>query len=79
MKICVVGAGIGGLTAAHKLAKEGHEVHIYEQNAEVGGQARSRYTSDGEHSEYCLHVTTNTANSYGLTVAQTFDVYNCIY
>ena len=75
MKICVMGAGVGGLTAAHKLAKEGHEVHIYEKNAEVGGQARSRYTSDGEHSEYCLHLTTNTSTSL-LTLLREIPVEN---
>lgn len=30
MKICVVGAGIGGCVAALKLAELGHEVHLYE-------------------------------------------------
>lgn len=63
MKICIMGAGVGGLTAAHKLAKEGHEVHIYDKKPDVGGQARSRFTADGEHSEYCLHFTTNTCTS----------------
>lgn len=51
-----MGAGIGGLSTAHKLAKKGYEVHIFERNSEVGGQARSRFTSDGEHSEYCWHM-----------------------
>ena len=56
MRIAILGAGVGGLTAAHELAKEGHEVHVYERNPEVGGQARSRFTHDGQHSEYCWHV-----------------------
>ena len=31
MRILIVGAGIGGLTAALALLREGHEVHVYEQ------------------------------------------------
>ncbi len=51
-----MGAGVGGLATAHKLVKKGYEVHILERNPEVGGLARSRFTSNGEHSEYCWHV-----------------------
>ncbi len=51
-----MGAGIGGLATAHKLARMGHKVRIVERNPEVGGVARSKYTTDGEHSEYCWHV-----------------------
>lgn len=39
--IVVMGAGIGGLTAAHELSHRGFKVHIYEQNDIVGGMARS--------------------------------------
>jgi salicylate hydroxylase len=35
-KILVAGAGIGGLTAASCLLKEGHDVEIYEQAAQLG-------------------------------------------
>src|SRR4051794_9344201 len=31
MRILIVGAGIGGLTAALALLRDGHEVHVYEQ------------------------------------------------
>ncbi len=41
-KVIVCGAGIGGLTAAHELAKHGFQVTVYERNAELGGLARSR-------------------------------------
>lgn len=51
-----MGAGVGGLSTAHKLARKGHEVHIFERNPEVGGVARSMYRKNGEHSEYCWHV-----------------------
>ena len=66
---------MGGLTAAHKLAQEGHEVHIYEKNPDVGGQARSRFTSDGEHSEYCFHVIANTFTSL-LTLLREIPIQN---
>jgi protoporphyrinogen oxidase len=39
MKIAIVGAGIGGMAAAHDLRKAGHEVTIYESAAYVGGLA----------------------------------------
>jgi len=35
MKILVIGAGIGGLTAALSLAKAGFEVEVYESSAEI--------------------------------------------
>ena len=37
-KIIVIGAGIGGLSAAIRLAAAGKRVVVYEQNAEVGGK-----------------------------------------
>jgi len=37
-KICVVGAGIGGVVAAHTLNEMGHEVTVYEKEDRVGGK-----------------------------------------
>ncbi len=37
-KIAVVGAGPAGLSASITLAQRGHEVHLYEANATIGGQ-----------------------------------------
>ena len=54
-----MGAGIGGLTTAHRLARMGYEVHILERNPDIGGLARSRYLENGEHSEYGWHVIMN--------------------
>lgn len=39
-KIIVIGSGFSSLAAACYLAQQGHEVHIYEKNREVGGRAR---------------------------------------
>ncbi|MGL5830463.1 MAG: phytoene desaturase family protein, partial [Angustibacter sp.] len=36
--IAVVGAGVGGLSAAVRLAAQGHQVEIFEQSADIGGK-----------------------------------------
>jgi len=38
-RICVIGAGLGGLSAAIRLANKGFEVDLYEQNNTPGGKA----------------------------------------
>jgi phytoene dehydrogenase-like protein len=38
-KICVIGAGLGGLSASIRLANKGFEVDLYEQNNTPGGKA----------------------------------------
>ena len=40
-KVCVIGAGIGGLMAGALLAKEGYEVTVLEKATKVGGSAGS--------------------------------------
>lgn len=39
MRIGIVGGGIAGLTAGHRLATAGHQVTLFEAHAELGGQA----------------------------------------
>jgi phytoene desaturase len=39
-RICVIGSGFAGLSAACHLAKQGHEVTVLEKNSEIGGRAR---------------------------------------
>ncbi len=40
-KISVIGSGLGGLSAAIRLAVTGHDVTVYERNSAAGGKARS--------------------------------------
>ncbi len=39
-KVVIVGAGLGGLTAAALLAKAGHQVTVLERNSWIGGKSR---------------------------------------
>lgn len=39
--IIIIGAGISGISAAMKLAKQGYNISVYESNAYIGGRARS--------------------------------------
>jgi 15-cis-phytoene desaturase len=40
-RVVVLGAGVGGLTAAHELAERGYDVTVYERMNAFGGKARS--------------------------------------
>jgi 1-hydroxycarotenoid 3,4-desaturase len=41
MRVAVVGGGLGGLTAAGLLAREGHDVTLFEGSPRLGGKAQS--------------------------------------
>lgn len=43
MKIVIIGAGFGGLSAAAYLAKAGHDVTVFEKNSGPGGRATTVY------------------------------------
>ncbi len=36
MRISIIGGGPSGSSAAHDLARKGHEVHLFEENSEIG-------------------------------------------
>ena len=44
--IVVIGAGIGGMSAAARLAKAGHEVTIFENSDRSGGKCRTEWFGD---------------------------------
>jgi phytoene desaturase len=44
--IVIIGAGIGGMSAAARLAKAGHEVTIYENSDRSGGKCRTEWFGD---------------------------------
>ena len=50
--ICIIGAGIGGLTAGALLTKKGHKVTIFEKEPIIGGRAISFKPSDLTLEEY---------------------------
>jgi len=50
--ICIIGAGIGGLTAGALLTKKGFKVSIYERESILGGRALSINPSDMNLKEY---------------------------
>ena len=39
-RVGIIGAGIGGLSAAARLASAGYQVHVFEKNQDPGGKAR---------------------------------------
>jgi phytoene desaturase len=57
-KVIIIGAGIGGLSAACYLAKDGYDVTILEKNTSIGGRARKLevdgYTFDMGPSWYLM-------------------------
>ena len=44
--IIVIGAGIGGMCVAARLAKAGHKVSIYEASDRTGGKCRTEWVGD---------------------------------
>ena len=45
-QISVIGAGIGGMSAAARLARQGHDVTIYENSDRSGGKCRTEWFGD---------------------------------
>jgi protoporphyrinogen oxidase len=55
MRVAVLGAGAAGLTAAHRLAKLGHQTDLYERWPGLGGQAATIDVGDGVLIERYYH------------------------
>jgi len=58
VKIGVIGGGLTGLTAAYELAKEGHEVVLFEREAYLGGQASTFEVAGARLERYYHHIFT---------------------
>src|SRR4030042_1255154 len=54
MKCGIVGGGIAGLTAAHRLVQRGHQVALYEARPALGGEAGT-FEAGGERLEVFYH------------------------
>ncbi len=50
-RVCIVGGGIAGLTAAYELRRAGHEVSVLERSEQVGGRIRTVHFADGTYGE----------------------------
>ncbi|MFG0268081.1 MAG: NAD(P)-binding protein, partial [Rhodopirellula sp. JB055] len=47
-RVAIVGAGLGGLTAARTLTDHGLEVHVFEKSRGVGGRMATRRAAEGD-------------------------------
>jgi len=58
--VAILGGGIGGLSCAHVLVRQGfpgNQIHIFERNGDIGGQARSAWMgSPSLPGEYCCRI-----------------------
>src|SRR5688500_18094983 len=67
MRVCVVGAGMAGLTAGYRLAGQGHVVDVYERWPGLGGMAATLDVGGGHRLErYYHHLFTSNKHITGL-------------
>lgn len=59
MKICVIGAGVTGLTTAYRLSKTGHDVTIIESQAHLGGLLKTVTIGEETIEAFYHHIFTN--------------------
>jgi protoporphyrinogen oxidase len=55
MRVAVIGAGVAGLAAGHRLAQSGHACDLYERWPGLGGQAATLDAGDGVRIERYYH------------------------
>jgi protoporphyrinogen oxidase len=55
MRVAVLGAGVAGLVAGHRLTQDGHVVDVYERWPGLGGQAATLDVGDGHLLERYYH------------------------
>jgi protoporphyrinogen oxidase len=55
VRIAVIGAGVAGLVAAHRIGAAGHEVDVYERWPGLGGQAATLDVGGGHRLERYYH------------------------
>lgn len=51
LKVCIVGGGVAGLTAAYELVARGHDVTLLESEARLGGRIWTHRFDDGTYGE----------------------------
>jgi monoamine oxidase len=51
-RVCIVGAGVAGLTAGYELLTLGHTVKVLERSDRVGGRIRTERFDDGTYGEF---------------------------
>jgi protoporphyrinogen oxidase len=67
LRVAVLGAGVAGLVAAHRLAQEGHACDVYERWPGLGGQAATLDVGQGHRVErYYHHLFTSDVHIAGL-------------
>jgi phytoene desaturase len=77
--VLIIGAGVGGLSAAALLAKEGYDVEVIERNAEPGGRARvwetEGFVFDMGPSWYLMpEIFENFFNEFGKSVSDYYEL-----
>src|SRR5262245_863077 len=66
MKIGIVGGGIAGLTAGYRLAKQGHDVELFEASSHLGGLAAGFPVAGTTLEHYYHHLFTSDTQIRGL-------------
>ena len=56
MRIGIVGGGIAGLVAAYSLAKDGHQIYLFESDEILGGLAQSVDFAGNKLDKFYRHI-----------------------